>query len=467
MSALKKRITDTFFGEGLRSKIMASAALSSMMFVVGILIRIVSTVILTRLLAPEIFGVFAVVLMFIHILEQFSDIGVRPLILSREGDLDDSFLQSCWTAQVVRGVLIFLLCVLLALGIGWGQSTGFFGTDSSYADPALPLAIAAIGFTSVITGFQSIVKFVYEREMKFGQVSKERLIAGLTATTITILLAFWLRNIWALVIGNLVGATLLVILSYAMFRGAPMRLNWNYENFRLIIQRGKWIVGQSGLTSIVLVADRMILGLSMSASTFGFYYIARQIVEMVEQFLGQLHSQMGLQVFTALHKDGDNSSLQRRYYRYRIAFDGLAMFGAGAFFTFGPALVDIVYDDRYANVGTMIQIFALGLVLIGPGLLREAFAAQRRFREMTFLTFVRMVTIWAGLVVAILVFDSVTAALFVVALHRVPEVLLLLLKGRQEGWVSWLNEVRLLPAVLAGMLVGWGMAELWQYASGA
>jgi len=461
----RQRIYGMFTDGGLRGKILTSAALSSMVFVVGLFIRIVSTVILTRLLAPEVFGVFAVVFMFIFILEQFSDIGVRSLILTREGELDDGFLQSCWTAQIIRGVFIFVICQFLTLGLFWCQGAGIFPEGSAYAEPALPWAVAVIGCNSILVGFASTRKFVYEREMKFVQVSKETLISAVVSTTITILLAFWLRNIWALVWGFLAGTTLNVILSYAMYGGAKMRLNWDWPNFQIIIARGKWIIGQSGLSSLIAVADRLILGLGMSATTFGFYYIARQIVEMVEQFLNKLHMQIGLQVFTELQKDGDAESLRRRYYRYRIAFDGLALFSAGAFLTFGPTLVGIVYDDRYAEVGSMIQILAFGLFMLGPGLLREAYSAQRRFRDMTMLSLVRAASIWGGLLVAILVFGSVTAALFVVALHRIPELIVLLVMGRRDGWVSLLKEVRLLPLIFVGMAVGWGMAEAWAWLS--
>ena len=219
----------------------------------------------------------------------------------------------------------------------------------------------------------------------------------------------------------------------------------------------------SGLTAIVLVADRLVLGFVMSASSFGFYYIARQIVDLVELFLNSVHGQMGLQVFTALQKGDDAAGLRGRYYRYRILFDGVAMFSAGALLTFAPALVDIIYDDRYLDVAITIQILAVGLVLIGPGLLREAYSAQRRFKEMTTLSLVRAVSIWIGLGVAIFGFDSVTAALFVVSLHRIPETLMLLAKGRSEGWVSLLSEIRMIPLVAVGAAFGWGLSEMWKF----
>ncbi len=464
MPKLSQRLSNLLSdNNSLRQKIFASVALSTMVFAMQVFSRILSTIVLTRMLAPEIFGVFAVVMMFIFILEQFSDIGVRSLILTKEDDLDDSFLRSCWTAQILRGLLVFIVCGLIALGLSTMQMAGYFPPASSYADPALPYAVAAIGGISIIVGFASPSKFIYEREMKFRQISLETLITTLLTVAITIALAFWLRNIWALVLGNLARAVFTVVLSYTLFKGPAMRLNWSLHDFRLIVARGKWIISHSALTAIVTVADRLVLGFAMSASSFGFYYIARQIVDLVELFLNSVHGQMGLQVFTALQKDDDAAGLRGRYYRYRILFDGVAMFSAGALLTFAPALVDIIYDDRYLDVAITIQILAVGLVLIGPGLLREAYSAQRRFKEMTTLSLVRAVSIWIGLGVAIFGFDSVTAALFVVSLHRIPETLILLVKGRHEGWVSLLSEIRMIPLVAVGAAFGWGLSEMWKF----
>ena len=436
------------------------------MFVFQVFLRLISTIVLTRLLAPEVFGVFAVVMTFIYILEMFSDIGVRSLILTKEGEVDTGFLRSCWTAQILRGVLLAAICGLLALGLAWGQAADLFGVDTSYAAPVLPAAVAAIGMTSVINGFASPAKFLYEREMRFRQVSLATLIIAVLTVSTTIVLAVYLENIWALVLGNLAGALVALVLSFVMFRGPPMRPNWRTEHMRLIIERGKWIVGHSALTAVMGVADRFVLGLAIPASGFGFYYIARQIVDMVEGFLQTIHAQMGLQVFTELQRDGEAEGFRRRYYRYRLAFDVLAFFGAGMLLTVAPLMVEIIYDDRYGRVAGIIQILAPGLLLIGPGLLREAYSAQRRFREMTLLSLLRALSIWIGLAVAVIVFDSVTAALAVIALHRIPEVAVLLFIGHRRGWVDVWREVRLLPLVPAGALAGLGVTWLWQAAAG-
>ncbi len=456
------RLRDTFQNkDSLKYKVLISAMLSSTVFAGQIILRLASTIILTRILTPDTFGVFAIVISFIVILEMFSDIGVRSLILTKEDEIDDAFLRSCWTAQILRGLLIASISGPIALAVAWGQSAEIFPPESGYVAPALPYAIFGLGAVAFLNGFASPSKFVYEKDMRFKLVTQCNLLSAFLTMIATVGLALWLQSIWALVLGQVVRAFIEITMSFRVFSGPSMRLNWQRDHVKIILDRGKWIMGHSGLTAVINMADRLLLGFAMSSTTFGFYYIGRQIVDMVEAFLNSMHAQMGLQVFTEFHRTADAADLRRRYYRYRIVFDFVAMFGAGMLLALAPLIVDTIYDDRYTDVTEIIQILSIGLILIGPGLLREAFSAQRRFKTMTMLSLVRAASIWTGLCVAILVFESPVAALFVVALHRIPETILLLNLGRKEAWVSLLREVRFLPFVVLGAALGLGIDRLW------
>ena len=147
-----------------RKQVITSTKLSGLKFISDVGLRLVSTVVLTRLLAPEIYGVFAIVLLYLYLLEMLSDLGIRTLILTKEGDVEDSFLHTCWTVSIIRGLLIFLVSLTIS-GTIWGlQASQLFASDNPYSDQTLPLAIAAIGASGIIMGFQSPLVFMRERK---------------------------------------------------------------------------------------------------------------------------------------------------------------------------------------------------------------------------------------------------------------------------------------------------------------
>ncbi len=435
---------------------MLSGMLSAATFVLVSAFRLLSTIILTRILTPDIFGTFAVLLSILFILTMFSDLGIRSLILTREEDgLDVDFLRSCWTLQIVRGVCLGVAVLIIAGVILLLQNKGVVLQDSGYADPVLPSAIAVSALSFLILGLEIPNKYIYEREMNFGTLSLKEIILAFFSLAVVVSLALHLKSIWALVYASIISAAAQVFLSLVMFRGPRMNLTWHKEHVWVIFLRARWIVSHSALTAITNVADRMVIGVFVSASDFGYYHIARQLIDMPTILLNKIHSQVGLQLFSEIHKRDSIDSFRGNYYKYRQFFDTVSMTGCGMLFVLAPLLIEIVYDARYEPVARILQVLALGLPLSGFAILREAFSAQRRFRKMTVLSVVQATTVWAGLLLALPVFHSTQAAFWVVALHRIPEVFILLLMGRQEKWVLWKKEFRYILLIFVGMAVGW------------
>ncbi|MEP4199332.1 MAG: oligosaccharide flippase family protein [Aliishimia sp.] len=433
-----------------------------MRFSSEVVLRLVSTIVLTRLLAPEVYGIFAVVLVYMYLLQMFSDLGLRPLVLTKEDPVEDGFLHTCWTVSVLRGFAIWLISALLALTIGYMQSNGTFAPDNAYASPVLPWAIFALGGVSCVKGFMSINLHMAARGMLFGRATILHIAANLISLIVTIILAFYLRTVWALVIGNLTRVLIEVCFSFWIFPGTRMRLSLAWEHLLPIYDRGRWIVGQSALTALSESADRIFLGFAISSANFGHYAIARQVVDLFIRFIGTMNIQMGLQVFTHILK-AEIPVFRKNYYRYRIIFDAISGICAGGILITAPFIVEILFDDRYANVATYMAILSLGLLTSSPIILRQAFRAERRFKEMMMLGLVTAVSIWTGLAVSIFVFDSVTLALFCIAFHKLPEVILLWIKGHRRGWISPLRETRPLIFVPVGALIGWVCLLLSDY----
>lgn len=443
-----------------RSKIFTSVKLSSLKFLSEIGLRFASTVVLTRLLDPDTYGVFAIVLVYLYLLEMISDIGLRTLLVTKEGEVDDDFLRSFWTVSILRGVVIAVFSVVIAAIIGVLQAQGVFAADNPYAAASLPWAIVVLGLSNLIVGFHSPMRFVCERNMQFGKVTAMAIAVNVFGLVVTIALAFYLRSVWALVLGAVCKNLFQVFLSFAIFSGPPMRLNFNRAHLGIMIGRGKWIMGHSTLTALSQSADRLMLGFVMTASSFGFYFIARQLSDMVLRFLISIDAQIGLQVFRHLHESSE-ADFRRNYYRFRLFFDALAGLSAGGLIMLAPLLVEIIFDDRYAGVAPIVQVLALAVLLMGPLLLRSAYYAERRFKEMTFQSVLSTVTLWVGLSIAIFWFDSITGAFYVIALHRLPEALVFTVMGWQRGWVVIWREFLGLGFCALGAAIGWGVLWLW------
>ncbi|MEM0947204.1 MAG: oligosaccharide flippase family protein [Pseudomonadota bacterium] len=446
-------------GGGFRAKLVRSAQYSTLIFASQIVLKLVSITVLTRLLTPDVYGVFAIVLTYLYILQMISDIGLRSVVLTHDGELDEAFLGTCFSIAILRGVLITAASALVALLLVQLRKAGVFADDSVYAALVLPYALVAVGGVQILGGLVSPNLYVRERDMAFGRVAMTEVATGVVTLAVTVGAAVVLRSVWALVIGSATATFVRVVLSHLLFSGPKIRPRFEQNAARAVLLRGRWIASHSLLTMMAKAGDRLVLGFVLDASGFGFYYIARQFSDMGMRFLQTLHSRSGLQLFTHVLK-ARVEDVRRNYYRYRLVFDGLSGLAAGGLFALAPLLVGILFDDRYAPVAAMLQILCLALLLVGPLTLRAAFSSRREFGRMAWLSLVSAIVLWAGLGIAVWL-DSVPMALLVIALYRLPEAALLAIAGAREGWVVWWREPLPLFSFAAGAALGYGVDWVW------
>ena len=70
-----------------------------------------SFVALRWFLVPEIFGLMTIVNQVLTGLAMFSDFGIQPAVIQNERGDDRRFLDTAWSLQVARGLLLALVAV--------------------------------------------------------------------------------------------------------------------------------------------------------------------------------------------------------------------------------------------------------------------------------------------------------------------------------------------------------------------
>ena len=129
-------------------------------------LRLGSSLVLTRLLMPEAFGLMAAVNTLYLGLLMFSDLGIWQSVVRSTRGRDERFLGTAWLLQVARGGLLATLVLLLALLVQKGAAWGWFAADTVYADPRLPAMIALFALAAVVQGLESVRLASAQRELQ-------------------------------------------------------------------------------------------------------------------------------------------------------------------------------------------------------------------------------------------------------------------------------------------------------------
>ena len=107
------------------------------------MLRLISNLLLTRLLTPDAFGLVASVNTLYFGLVMFSDFGVWQSVVKSEDGTNPRFLGTAWSIQLLRGVLLCAVVLALSLGLHIAAGMGVFEANTAYADPRLPLMMAS------------------------------------------------------------------------------------------------------------------------------------------------------------------------------------------------------------------------------------------------------------------------------------------------------------------------------------
>lgn len=309
-------------------------------------LRVAGNLVLTRLLLPEAFGLMALVHALQQGLQLFSDVGIGPSIIQgRRGD-DPDFLNTAWTVQVLRGLL--LTCVAMAIA---GPFARF------YDEPLLLWVLMVSATTALIGGFNSTRLFSMYRHVNLARVSGIE-VGSQAAGLATILAWAWFDcSIWALVAGGVAGSVVRLVLSHTVLPGMSNRLRWDRIALAQLLHFGRWIFFSTVLTFLVGQSDRLVFGKLVPLAMLGVYSVGAMIAAMPAVLLGRMASSVFFPVYSRVRESGQD--LRQVFVRVRRPVLLLAGWSIAGLAGGGAAAVRLLYDQRYDQAGWIVQFLAL------------------------------------------------------------------------------------------------------------
>jgi len=139
--------------DSLKGRFLTGTVWAFAMRISNRLIGLIRTVVLARLLMPEDFGLVGLALVAVATLEILTQPGLQTaLIQKREAE---GFLDSAWTVQAIRGVVLFGLLILSAPVVA-------ALLDSQTLTPVLQV----ISLYVLIGGFGNIGILFFQKELE-------------------------------------------------------------------------------------------------------------------------------------------------------------------------------------------------------------------------------------------------------------------------------------------------------------
>lgn len=221
-------------------------------------VTFVVSIILARLLEPDVYGMVALITVITAILQVFLDGGFSTALIQKK-DADDLDFSSVFYFNIVFGLLLYALLFMAAPLIA-----------DFYKMHDLVPVIRVLGLTLIVFSLKSVQQAYVSRHLMFKKFFFATLGGTIGAAFIGIFMAYKGFGVWALVIQNLFNMTVDTIILWIMVKWRPTRA-FSFARLRALLQFG-WKILVSGLLEVIYKDLRqLIIGRMYTASDLAYY----------------------------------------------------------------------------------------------------------------------------------------------------------------------------------------------------
>lgn len=223
---------------------------------------LLNTFILARLLSPRDFGLVAMGMLVVGLVEVLDQSGQRMALIRLPAPTRAHF-DSVWTLNIIlAGVMTVLL---------WAIAPA---APLYFHEPRAAELVRLLALRTLIGGFDNIGVVAFRKDLQFGREFAFQLLRRVLGVVVTVGCALWLRDWRALVAGILGGQVLGTVLSYMMH---PYRPRLCLTRIREVLPFSGWVLATSAAQYVTNKADEMVVGAIATPAAMGIYNVASDV----------------------------------------------------------------------------------------------------------------------------------------------------------------------------------------------
>jgi O-antigen/teichoic acid export membrane protein len=363
VEGVKSFIDHALVSDGLRAKAMRGGVWLGGGNVAEQASRFARNMLLTRLLAPGAFGTMAIVMSSAGVVDSLTDVGVRQAVIQNPRGGEDAYLNASWWMGTGRALGVYALIFLMAPWVA-----------RFYRNPELSILLRVALLSMLFTGSPNSIRAM--KEMDFRRWTMIINGGGICGVILTVSLSFFIRDVWALVIGFCGEGAFRCILSYILCPGWPS-WGWDRAATRDLLKFSRGVVGLSFLNLIFARSDIFVLAKLFSTSALGLYTMAVVLIQTPAGFIMNMLSQTCLPALAKVHTDAARVNRILMEITSWIVLLGLP--AVAVLYVCGPSFLLVAYGRRYVVVaGTLAVASCVSFANVLNSLITTAFYAEGR-----------------------------------------------------------------------------------------
>lgn len=307
-------------------------------------VTFVVSIILARLLKPEVYGTIALISVIITVLQVFVDSGLGNALIQKN-NADDLDFSTVFYFNSVVCVLLYMAVFVLAPYIA-----------VFYDNNELTSVIRVLCLSIVISGIKNVQQAYVARNMLFKRFFFSTIGGTIAAAIIGVCMAYCGYGVWALVMQMLVNVAADTLILWITVGWRPIR-GFSFLRLRVLFRFGWKILIAQLLTVFYTQLRQLFIGKIYTSKELAFYNQGDKIPSLI---INNINSSIDSVLFPTLSAEQDSVERVKNVTRRAIKTSSYIMMPMMTGLAIcGEPLVELILTEKWLPCVPYLRIFCL------------------------------------------------------------------------------------------------------------
>lgn len=311
----------------------------------GKAVNFVSTILLTRILLPEDFGIVAMGLFLASSAGLVKEFGFDFALIHKQDDTERASVTHFYLS-VISSLFAFLITAVL-----------FFILRGRYESRVLA-AMLALSAVFLFRSLGSTSRVLLEKDLRFSLLAWVDMTSNIFTLVLAVILALLGFGFWSIVIAGSANSFSYILLTSTrywkehpvVFKGSRLDAN----TARWFFSYGKWMLLCTAGIVVTLQFDSFIAGTLLGVAALGFYERAYRFSQYPTDAITHVVSRVAMSIYA---KYQDDKSELSNYFSFFLAVIVRVAFPLSAvIFIFADEMVRVILGDRWLPIVTTLRL---------------------------------------------------------------------------------------------------------------
>ena len=307
-------------------------------------VTLIVSIVLARLLNPEIYGTVALVTVFTTIMQIFVDSGMGNALIQKK-DADDLAFSSVFYFNMIMCSVLYLIMFFIAPFIA-----------SFYKIPELTAVVRVLSLILIISGVKNVQQAYVSRHLMFKRFFFATLGGTIGAAIIGILMAYFGFGVWALVAQMLFNTTIDTLILWITVKWRPKKM-FSIQRLKSLFSYGWKLLVSALIDTVYNNVRQLIIGKVYTKSDLAYYNNGKKYPEYLVSNINTAIDSVLLPTMSNEQEHPERvKSMTRRAIKTATFIIMPLMVG---FAVCSKQLVSLILTDKWLPAVPFMQIFCI------------------------------------------------------------------------------------------------------------